>query len=151
MNLLVMFLIFRNQDKSRINKVQGVVFHQGAARKATIFVVRITWGQGDWKVFEMEQIRADNMAPMHRTPSIRIRMVLEKDVIFPLEERESIGVVDPSFFPSDMEYRFEIVHVRKSPPKWPRKRFPRHFHNRFGSRLRRAIPNRLRRYRQGES
>jgi hypothetical protein len=62
----------------------------------------------------VQKIFADSMSPAHVTPLVTEGVVLKKEVVFAVEEDETVGIIGPVFAGREVHLRTEGLIVVRS-------------------------------------
>ena len=90
-----------------VEKVQpAVLLHRGAGEAALAAFIGLVGVQGDGQLLPVEQVLADGVAPVHGVPHRGLGVVLEKDVVLPLEVAQAVGVVYPAALRLEVQREF---------------------------------------------
>ena len=65
----------------------------------------VIFGDGDGQFVPVKEVGADGVAPTHVSPLVAEGVVLEEEMVFVLEEDESVGVVGPMFGGREVDLR----------------------------------------------
>ncbi|CCX38064.1 unknown [Clostridium sp. CAG:1013] len=80
-----------------VEQIEGaVLFHSRAGEASQSALVGLVGIESDGKFLPVDQIVADSVAPVHGVPHRRVRVMLEKGVVFALKITETVGVVKPT-------------------------------------------------------
>ena len=77
----------------------------GTPRKTAVFIIRLVWRQGSGKIGPVQQVRADGMSPVHRSPMRIIRVILVKKMVLSVVEGKTVGVIHPAYTGGQVKFR----------------------------------------------